>query len=141
MHALVDTNRGKIAFRLQAKDAPRTVENFVKLARQGFYDNLAWHRVVPNFVIQTGCPKGDGTGGPGYKVEAEINEREHVKGTVAMARGKNLNSGGSQFYIARSRLPHLDRKYTVFGQVTSGIEVLDKIVEGDKVNRVSIIED
>ena len=141
MHAIVDTNRGKIAFRLQRKEAPKTVENFVKLARQGFYDNLAWHRAIPNFVIQTGCPKGDGTGGPGYTLEAELNGREHVRGTVAMARGRALHSAGSQFYIARGPLPHLDGQYTVFGQVTSGLEVLDKIQQGDKVERVTIIED
>src|SRR5262245_61729749 len=82
MHAVIDTNRGKIAFRFHPKDAPKTCDNFVKLAKQGFYDNLKWHRVIDNFVIQGGCPKGDGTGGPGYTIAAEFNDRLHVKGTV-----------------------------------------------------------
>ena len=141
MHAVIETSKGTINFRLQAKEAPRTCENFVKLAKQGFYDNLTWHRVLPNFVIQGGCPKGDGTGGPGYTIDAELSELKHVKGTVAMARGQSLNSAGSQFYIARTSLPHLDKQYTVFGQVTSGFDVIDKISQGDVMKKVSILED
>jgi peptidyl-prolyl cis-trans isomerase B (cyclophilin B) len=141
MHAVIETSRGTIAFRLQQKDAPKTVDNFVKLAKKGFYDNLTWHRVIDNFVIQGGCPKGDGTGGPGYTIDAELNEAKHVKGTVAMARGQTMNSAGSQFYIARTTLPHLDKLYTVFGQVTSGYDVIDKIKRGDSIKKVSILED
>ena len=141
MHAVIETSRGTIAFRFQAKDAPKTCENFVKLAKQGFYDNLTWHRVVADFVIQAGCPKGDGTGGPGYSIDAELNELKHVKGTVAMARKQALNTAGSQFYIARKALPHLDKQYTVFGQVTSGFDVIDKIKPGDAIKKVSILEE
>lgn len=141
MHAVIETNRGTIAFRLQPKEAPKTCDNFVKLAKQGFYDNLTWHRVIDNFVIQGGCPKGDGTGGPGYTIDAELSESRHVKGTVAMARGSSLNSAGSQFYIARTSLPHLDKQYTVFGQVTSGFDVVDRIKQGDAIKKISIIDE
>ena len=141
MHAVIETTRGTIAFRFAPKEAPKTCENFVKLAKQGFYDNLKWHRVVADFVIQGGCPKGDGTGGPGYSIDAEFSELKHVKGTVAMARGSSLNSAGSQFYIARQNLPHLDKQYTVFGQVTSGFDVVDKIKQGDAIKKVSIVEE
>lgn len=141
MHAVVETSKGTINFRFQPKEAPKTCENFVKLAKQGFYDNLTWHRVLPNFVIQGGCPKGDGTGGPGYTIDAELSELKHLKGTVAMARGSSLNSAGSQFYIARVALPHLDKQYTVFGQVTSGFDVIDKIQQGDSIKKVSILEE
>jgi peptidyl-prolyl cis-trans isomerase B (cyclophilin B) len=141
MHAVVETNRGTIAFRFHDKDAPKTCENFVKLAKKGFYDNLTWHRCIPNFVIQGGCPKGDGTGGPGYTIGAELSKRLHIKGTVAMARGTSLDSAGSQFYIARTKLPHLDGQYTVFGEVTLGMDVIDKIQQGDAIKKVSIIED
>ncbi len=139
MHAVIETNRGTISFRMQEKDAPKTCANFVKLAQKGFYDNLTWHRVIDNFVIQGGCPKGDGTGGPGYTIDAELSEQKHVKGTVAMARGTTMNSAGSQFYIARTALPHLDKQYTVFGQVTSGFDVIDKIKPGDAIKKVSIV--
>ncbi len=141
-HAVIDTNRGKISFRFHPKDAPKTCDNFIKLARQGFYDNLSWHRVIDNFVIQGGCPKGDGSGGPGYTINAEFNDRPHVKGSVAMARSpQKPDSGGSQFYIARTKLPSLDKKYTVFGEVTSGFDVIDKIQQGDKIEKVTIVEE
>ena len=140
MQAVIEPNRGNISFRMSEKEAPKTCAHFVKLAKNGFYDNLTWHRVIDNFVIQGGCPKGDGTGGPGYTIDAEINEHKHVKGTVAMARGSSLNSAGSQFYIARTALPHLDKlQYTVFGQVTAGFDVIDKIKAGDAIKKVSIV--
>ncbi len=139
MHAVIETNKGTISFRMQEKDAPKTCANFVKLAQKGFYDNLKWHRVIDNFVIQGGCPKGDGTGGPGYTIDAELSANKHVKGTVAMARGQAMNSAGSQFYIARTALPHLDGQYTVFGQVTAGFDVIDKIKQGDTIKKVSIV--
>jgi peptidyl-prolyl cis-trans isomerase B (cyclophilin B) len=141
MHAVLETSKGTIAFRLHKRVAPNTCENFAKLARQGFYDNTLWHRVIDNFVIQGGCPKGDGTGGPGYTIEAEISDRAHVRGTVAMARGRRINSGGSQFYICRSTLPHLDGYDTVFGTVTAGLEVVDAVAQGDKLLRVAIIDE
>ena len=122
------------------EDAPKTVENFVTLAKKGFYDGLKFHRVVPSFVVQGGCPKGDGTGGPGYTIPAEFNARPHVRGTVAMARSQHPDSAGSQFYICYGPTPHLDRNYTVFGQVTSGMEHVDKIKQGDKMKSVAIQE-
>ena len=122
------------------QDAPKTVENFVTLAKKGFYNGLKFHRVVPDFVVQGGCPKGDGTGGPGYTIPAEFNARKHVRGTVAMARSQHPDSAGSQFYICYGATPHLDRNYTVFGQVTSGMEHVDQIKQGDKMKTVEIQE-
>jgi peptidyl-prolyl cis-trans isomerase B (cyclophilin B) len=122
------------------EEAPKTVENFVKLAKQGFYNGLKFHRVVPNFVVQGGCPKGDGTGGPGWSIPAEFNAKPHVRGTLAMARSQDPNSAGSQFYICYGPTPHLDRSYTVFGQVTSGMEHVDKIKQGDRMKTVEIQE-
>jgi len=140
MHAVLETTRGTISFRLQPKEAPKACENFVKLARNGFYTNLKWHRVIPNFVAQAGCPTGDGKGGPGYDIEHERNARKHLKGSVAMARLKGERNHGSQFYIARGALPQLDGEYTVFGQVTAGMQVLDKIQQGDVIRSVKIVE-
>lgn len=141
MHAILETTKGNITIRLHRKDAPQTVRNFIKLARERFYDKTVWHRVIDNFVIQGGCPVGDGSGGPGYTIDAELNGREHQKGTVAMARGRKLDSAGSQFYIARSRLPHLDGQYTVFGSVTTGLEVVDAIQPNDELKSVMIVDE
>jgi peptidyl-prolyl cis-trans isomerase B (cyclophilin B) len=135
---LADGNTIDIAFYPQ--DAPKTVENFVTLAKKGFYNGLTFHRVVPDFVVQGGCPKGDGTGGPGYTVPAEFNAKKHVRGTVAMARSQHPDSAGSQFYICYGATPHLDRNYTVFGQVTSGMEHVDRIKQGDRMKTVEITE-
>ena len=121
-------------------DAPKTVENFVTLAKNGFYDGLTFHRVVPDFVVQGGDPKGNGTGGPGYTIKAEFNKQKHVRGTVAMARSQDPDSAGSQFYICYGNTPHLDGQYTVFGKVTSGMEHVDRIKQGDRMKRVAIIE-
>ena len=121
-------------------DAPKTVDNFVTLAKKGFYNGLTFHRVVPDFVVQGGCPKGDGTGGPGHTVPAEFNARKHVRGTLAMARSQDPDSAGSQFYICYGPTPHLDRNYTVFGQVTSGMEHVDRIKQGDRMKTVEIVE-
>ena len=140
MHAILQTSRGNITFRLHMRASPKTVENFVKLARSRFYDGTVFHRVIDKFVVQGGCPRGDGTGDPGYTIEMEQNDRKHERGSVAMARGRALDSGGSQFYIARSRLPHLDGEYCVFGSVTAGIDVVDKIEEKDVVERVLIVD-
>jgi len=122
------------------QDAPKTVENFVTLAKKGFYNGLKFHRVVPDFVVQGGCPKGDGTGGPGYTIPAEFNSKKHLRGTVAMARSQHPDSAGSQFYICYGSTPHLDRNYTVFGQVTSGMEAVDQIKQGDTMKTVEILE-
>jgi peptidyl-prolyl cis-trans isomerase B (cyclophilin B) len=122
------------------QDAPKTVENFVTLAKKGFYDGLKFHRVVPDFVVQGGDPKGDGTGGPGYTIKAEFNPRKHVRGSLAMARSQHPDSAGSQFYITYGAVPHLDGSYTVFGQVTSGMEHVDRIKQGDRMRSVTIIE-
>jgi len=122
------------------QDAPKTVENFVTLAKKGYYNGLTFHRVVPDFVVQGGCPKGDGTGGPGYTIPAEFNSKKHLRGTVAMARSQHPDSAGSQFYICYGATPHLDRNYTVFGQVTSGMEHVDQIKQGDRMKTVEILE-
>ncbi|PYM25132.1 MAG: peptidylprolyl isomerase [Candidatus Rokuibacteriota bacterium] len=122
------------------EDAPKTVENFVTLAKKGFYNGLAFHRVVPDFVVQGGCPKGDGTGGPGYQIKAEFNKQKHLRGSVAMARSQHPDSAGSQFYITYGATPHLDGNYTVFGKVVSGMEHVDRIKQGDKMKTVAIEE-
>ena len=122
-------------------DAPRTVENFVTLAKKGFYNGLSFHRVVPGFVAQGGDPKGNGTGGPGYTIKAEFNKHKHGRGALAMARSQHPNSAGSQFYITYGPQPHLDGNYTVFGQVTSGMEHVDKIKQGDRMKSVAIVEE
>jgi len=131
---------GEITVDFFPADAPKTVENFVTLARKGFYDGLTFHRVIPGFMAQGGDPKGDGAGGPGYKIKDEFNKQKHVRGTVAMARTDAPNSAGSQFYICFAPQPHLDGQYTVFGQVVSGMDVVDKIRVGDKMKSVKIVE-
>ena len=131
---------GEIVIEFFPDDAPKTVENFVTLAKKGFYDGLTFHRVEPGFVVQGGDPKGDGTGGPGYKIKAEFNKQPHVRGVVAMARSNDPDSAGSQFYITLAPANFLDGKYTVFGKVTSGMDVVDKIKKGDKMKSVKIVE-
>lgn len=124
-------------------DAPKTVENFTKLAMEGFYDNLTWHRVIPNFVIQGGCPEGDGSGGPGYTIDCELSGENqfHDRGILSMAHA-GRNTGGSQFFICHSRdnTKHLDRHHTVFGRVTEGLDVLDSIQQGDSIDTIAVIE-
>jgi peptidyl-prolyl cis-trans isomerase B (cyclophilin B) len=133
-------NGNTIDIAFYPEDAPKTVQNFVTLAKKGFYNGLKFHRVVPDFVVQGGCPKGDGTGGPGYTIPAEFNAKKHVRGTVAMARSQHPDSAGSQFYITYGATPHLDRNYTVFGQVTTGMEHVDRIKQGDRMKTVEIVE-
>jgi len=133
-------NGNAIDLEFYPQDAPKTVDNFVSLAKKGFYNGLTFHRVVPDFVVQGGCPKGDGTGGPGHTVAAEFNARKHVRGTLAMARSQHRDSAGSQFYITYGPTPHLDGNYTVFGQVTSGMEHVDRIKQGDRMKTVEILE-
>ena len=139
--AVITLDNGN-AIRIQffPEDAPTTVENFVTLAKKGFYNGLTFHRVVPDFVVQGGCPKGNGTGGPGYQIKAEFNKQKHVRGSVAMARSQHPDSAGSQFYITYGATPHLDGNYTVFGKVVSGMEHVDRITQGDKMKTVAIEE-
>ncbi len=137
--AIIHTKKGPIRIELFASDAPMTVDNFLQLARKGFYDGLTFMRVVPNFVIQGGDPRGDMNGGPGYQIRDEINMRRYETGTVGMAlSGKD--TGGSQFFITHSPQPHLDGGYTVFGQVVSGLETVNRIARGDRIERIEIIE-
>jgi len=125
--ATLHTNHGPVALELFDEDAPKTVENFRKLAADGFYDGLVFHRVIPDFMIQGGCPQGTGTGGPGYTFEDEINGHKIVRGTLAMANA-GPNTNGSQFFIVTAQsTPWLDGKHTAFGQVTDGMEVVDAI--------------
>lgn len=138
LQARITTPHGDIVFKFYADDAPTTVAAFIKLARAGFYDGLNFHRVEPGFVVQGGCPEGTGRGGPGYNLREEFNKRKHVQGTVAMARAQSPNSAGSQFYICLEAAPFLDNQYTVFGQVTSGFDKVQKIKVGDKMERVRI---
>jgi peptidylprolyl isomerase/peptidyl-prolyl cis-trans isomerase B (cyclophilin B) len=132
---------GEIRMEFFPEVAPKTVENFVTLAKKGFYNNLTFHRVVPGFVAQGGDPKGDGTGGPGYTIKAEFNDKKHVRGSVAMARSAHPDSAGCQFYITYGAQPHLDGSYTVFGQVVAGMEVVDGIRQGDRMKTVAIVEE
>ncbi|WP_372789987.1 peptidylprolyl isomerase [Paraconexibacter sp.] len=125
--ATMNTTEGEIVFELFDADAPKTVENFKKLAGEGFYDGLIFHRVIKDFMIQGGCPQGTGTGGPGYTFEDEFNDHKVVRGALAMANA-GPNTNGSQFFIVTTdAAPWLDGKHTVFGQVTSGMDVVDAI--------------
>ncbi len=137
--AIMKTNKGDIHIEFFDKDAPNTVANFVKLAKSGFYNGLKFHRVIPNFVIQGGCPRGDGTGGPGYKIKCEINPNKHLAGSLSMAHA-GRDTGGSQFFICHSPQSHLDGVHTVFGH-TQNMDVVNTIRAGDKMNEVVILED
>jgi TonB family protein len=144
--ATLVTNKGTVVIDLYPEEAPRTVANFVSLIKKGFYDGLAFHRVVPGFVVQGGDPNGDGSGGPGYTIEDEQNKKlKHVVGAVAMAKSSLPNSAGSQFYVVLKprdgKLPtYLDGKYTVFGQVVQGQDVVEKIEAGDKMTKATVEE-
>jgi cyclophilin family peptidyl-prolyl cis-trans isomerase len=131
-HATIHTTQGAVSVELFDEDAPKTVENFTKLAGEGFYDGITFHRVIPDFMVQGGCPRGDGTGGPGYEFEDEENEHRVVRGALAMAnRGPNTN--GSQFFIVTTEAaPWLDGKHTVFGRVTGGMDVVDAMSEAPR---------
>jgi len=131
---------GEFRIDFYAEDAPKTVENFVTLAKKGFYDSLTFHRVQPGVLVHGGDPKGDGSGGPGYTIKAEFNKQKHVRGAVAMARLVSPDSAGSQFYIMLAGASELDGQYAVFGKVTSGMEVVDRIALGDKMKTVKIVE-
>ena len=135
--AFIDTDRGTVQIELAVLDAPLMVDNFVGLARRGFYNGLTLHRVVPDFVVQGGDPRGDGEGGPGYTVRDEINQRAYLRGTVGIALDWQ-DTGGSQFFITHSPQPHLDAKYTVIGRVVSGMDVVDKIQQNDVIRRIRV---
>jgi cyclophilin family peptidyl-prolyl cis-trans isomerase/HEAT repeat protein len=136
-HAFIDTAHGSIELELNVIDAPLTTANFIELARKGFFNNVAFHRIVPDFVVQGGDPRGDGEGGPGYTIRDELNERPYLRGTVGMALDWR-DTGGSQFFIALSPAPHLDARYTVFGTVVDGMEVADRLLPWDVIRRVRI---
>jgi peptidyl-prolyl cis-trans isomerase B (cyclophilin B) len=149
MHAIIKTNKGDMKVEFFEKDAPKTVENFTKLAKEGFYDNLKWHRVIPNFVIQGGCPNSKdgasgmaGTGGPGYQIDCELDgeNQYHDRGVLSMAHA-GRNTGGSQFFVCHSRdnTAHLDGNHTVFGKVVEGLDVIDAIAQGDSIDTIEVI--
>jgi cyclophilin family peptidyl-prolyl cis-trans isomerase len=135
--AFIETDKGVVEIELAVLDAPLTSRNFMSLARKGFYDGVAFHRIVPDFVVQGGDPRGDGEGGPGYTIRDELNQRPYLRGTVGMALDWR-DTGGSQFFITHSPAPHLDARYTVFGHVVSGMEVVDQLRPWDVIRRVRI---
>lgn len=140
-HATIETNRGKISIELFPKNAPKTVNNFVFLAKEGFYDGVVFHRVINDFMIQGGDPTGTGRGGPGYKFEDETkgNPLTHDTGVISMANA-GPNTNGSQFFITHCPQPHLNGKHTVFGKVITGQDVVDAIRQGDTMTKVTITE-
>lgn len=143
MTGKINTDKGSMTVEFYEKDAPNTVANFVKLAKDGFYDGLNFHRVIPNFVIQGGCPDGTGAGGPGYSIDCELDgdNQYHDRGVLSMAHA-GRNTGGSQFFICHSRdnTSHLDRNHTCFGKVTDGLDVIDDIRQGDKILSIEITD-
>lgn len=134
MHAIIHTDKGAMKVELFEKDAPNTVSNFVKLSKEGFYEGLTFHRVIPDFVIQGGCPQGSGVGGPGYKIDCELegDNQYHDTGVLSMAHA-GRNTGGSQFFIVHSRTntSHLDGNHTCFGKVVEGLEIIENLEQGD----------
>lgn len=144
MKAIINTEKGIMKVEFYEKDAPNTVANFVKLAKDGFYDGLTFHRVIPDFVIQGGCPDGTGAGGPGYSIKCETSggNQYHDRGVLSMAHA-GKDTGGSQFFICHSRnnTSHLDRHHTCFGKVTEGLEVIDAIRQGDEIESIVIVEE
>lgn len=142
--AQIKTNKGNMVVDFYEKDAPGTVENFIKLSEEGFYNGLTWHRVIPNFVIQGGCPNGTGAGGPGYTIKCELDgeNQYHDKGVLSMAHA-GRDTGGSQFFVCHNRenTQHLDRNHTAFGKVVDGLEVIDLIEEGDSIEEITIVEE
>ncbi len=143
MKATIKTEKGDMSVSFFDKDAPKTVKNFVDLSKKGFYDGLTFHRVIPDFVIQGGCPDGTGAGGPGYSIDCELDgdNQHHDRGVLSMAHA-GRNTGGSQFFICHSRnnTAHLDRNHTCFGKVTEGLDVIDDIRQGDKILEIKIHE-
>ena len=144
MYAEIHTEKGVMKVEFYEKDAPKTVENFVNLSESGFYDGLNFHRVIPSFVIQGGCPDGTGAGGPGYSIDCELNgdNQYHDRGVLSMAHA-GRNTGGSQFFICHNRdnTSHLDRNHTCFGKVVEGLDAIDDIRAGDKIEKIVIIKE
>jgi len=144
MKALISTEKGDMTVSFYEQDAPNTVKNFVDLSKKGFYDGLTFHRVLPDFVIQGGCPDGTGAGGPGYSIDCEVTggNQHHDRGVLSMAHA-GRNTGGSQFFICHSRnnTAHLDGNHTCFGKVIEGVDVVDDIRQGDKIIKITISED
>jgi len=142
--AEIYTSKGVMKLNFYDQDAPNTVANFKKLSKEGFYDGLTFHRVLPDFVIQGGCPDGTGAGGPGYKIKCETSggNQYHDRGVLSMAHA-GKDTGGSQFFICHSRTntSHLDRKHTCFGKVYEGLEVIDAIRQGDLIEKIVVTED
>ncbi len=142
--AEIHTGKGVIKINFFENDAPKAVKNFTDLAKKGYYDGLTFHRVIPNFMIQGGCPEGTGSGGPGYTIDCELDgeNQYHDRGVVSMAHA-GRNTGGSQFFICHSRdnTAHLDRNHTVFAKVYEGLEIIDLIEQGDKMDKVVIREE
>ena len=142
--AEIHTDYGVMTVDFFEKDAPNTVANFIKLAKDGYYDGLIFHRVIPNFVVQTGDPTGTGAGGPGYAIDCELtgDNQYHDRGALSMAH-RGPNTGGSQFFICHNRdnTQHLDRKHTVFGKVTGNVDIVDQIKQGDKMLKVVVTEE
>ncbi len=143
MKAIIHTEKGVMKAELYDKETPKTVENFVNLSKKGFYDGLTFHRVIPDFVIQGGCPDGTGMGGPGYTIDCEVDadKQYHDRGVLSMAHA-GRNTGGSQFFVCHSRnnTAHLDGNHTCFGKVYEGLDVIDEIRAGDKIEKIEIIE-
>lgn len=143
LQAEIITEKGTMLVEFFEKDAPGTVKNFVDLSKKGFYDGLTFHRVIPDFVIQGGCPNGNGMGGPGYNIKCELDgeNQYHDRGVLSMAHA-GRDTGGSQFFICHSRnnTAHLDRVHTVFGKVTEGLDVINSIKQGDKIEKITILE-
>ena len=137
-YVLIETDRGKLTLELFPEVAPKTVARFLNLVQKGFYNGLTFYRVVPKFLIRGGDPAGDGTGGSGQTIPAEFNEKKHRLGTVGMAHTKDPDSADSQFYICLEPQPFLDGKYTVFGQVVEGLDMLPKIQAGDVIRKVTL---
>ncbi|TLD85300.1 peptidylprolyl isomerase [Helicobacter sp. MIT 11-5569] len=140
-YALIRTEKGDIKIKLFLNEAPNTVANFASLAQKGFYDGLNFHRVIPGFVAQGGCPEGSGRGGPGYKIACELenNPHKHLKGTLSMAHA-GRNTGGSQFFICFAPQPHLDGEHTIFGQIEDeeSLKVLDSLKQNDKILKIIV---
>lgn len=136
---IIMENGHEIDIEFFEEDAPRTVENFQKLVSEGFYDGLTFHRVIPGFVAQGGCPNGDGTGGPGYTIDCEINPNRHERGALSMAHA-GRNTGGSQFFICYQPQPHLDGEHTVFGKVVNGMEHVDEFKGQDRIEKIVLVE-
>ena len=142
--AQMNTDKGTMLIEFFDQDAPKAVNNFITLAKKGFYDGVKFHRVIPNFMIQGGDPTGTGSGGPGYSIDCELtgDNQYHDRGVLSMAH-RGPNTGGSQFFICHNRqnTAHLDRVHTVFGKVVDGLDIIDQIKQGDKINSITVLEE